>query len=107
MQTRSNTPQDCTLGITPNPQSPWRLKSVKALPGFRLEVTFLDGLHGYVDLSRKLSRDNIGVFVALKDPAVFNQVHLEYGVATWPGEIDIAPDAMHEEIKKHGEWILK
>jgi hypothetical protein len=25
---------------------------------------------------------------------------------TWPGELDLAPDAMHEAIKQQGEWIL-
>jgi hypothetical protein len=24
----------------------------------------------------------------------------------WPGNIDLAPDAMYEAIKKHGEWVL-
>jgi hypothetical protein len=25
---------------------------------------------------------------------------------TWPGEIDLAPDAMYAEIKQGGHWIL-
>jgi hypothetical protein len=24
----------------------------------------------------------------------------------WPGDLDLAPDAMYAEIKKNGEWIL-
>jgi hypothetical protein len=36
----------------------------------------------------------------------FAQVSIEMGATTWPGEIDLAPDAMREEIKKHGEWRL-
>jgi hypothetical protein len=36
-----------------------------------------------------------------------NQAHLEYGVVTWPGEIDLAPDAMHDAVKKSGRWILQ
>lgn len=47
-----------------------------------------------------------GVFVALRDEALFHQVRLEWGVVAWPGELDLAPDAMYEEIKQHGEWIL-
>jgi hypothetical protein len=31
---------------------------------------------------------------------------LEYGAVTWPGEIDLAPDAMYEEIKQNGTWAL-
>jgi hypothetical protein len=28
------------------------------------------------------------------------------GVVTWPGELDLAPDAMHLAIKDGGEWVL-
>jgi hypothetical protein len=28
------------------------------------------------------------------------------GVVTWPGELDLASDAMHSEIKKNGQWLL-
>jgi hypothetical protein len=48
-----------------------------------------------------------GVFEPLKDPAVFSQVRVEAGAVTWPGEIDLAPDAMYNEIKRSGEWILR
>jgi hypothetical protein len=24
----------------------------------------------------------------------------------WPGELDLAPDAMHAAIQKHGVWSL-
>lgn len=50
---------------------------------------------------------NAGVFAKLKDTRIFNQVFAEHGVATWPGEIDLAPDTMHDEIQKNGQWILK
>jgi hypothetical protein len=45
------------------------------------------------------------VFAALRDETVFRQVFLEYGAMTWPGEIDLAPDAMHEEIKKKRRMV--
>jgi hypothetical protein len=32
---------------------------------------------------------------------------VEYGAVTWPGEIDLAPDAMYAEFKKNGEWKLE
>lgn len=25
----------------------------------------------------------------------------------WPGEIDLAPDAMHDAIKQKGRWVLQ
>jgi hypothetical protein len=36
----------------------------------------------------------------------FKRVFVEDGVVTWPGELDLAPDTMHAEIKKTGEWVL-
>ncbi|MEJ2388105.1 MAG: DUF2442 domain-containing protein, partial [Chromatiaceae bacterium] len=44
---------------------------------------------------------------ALADPSIFAQAHVEYGAVTWPGEIDLAPDAMYAEIKKAGTWVLQ
>lgn len=73
---------------------------------YKLEVNFIDGTHGVVEMSHRVTSEKAGVFAALKDVNFFNQVHLEHGVATWPNEIDLAPDAMHDEIKLHGKWVL-
>ena len=35
-----------------------------------------------------------GVFAALRDPDLFRQVGCENGFVEWPGDIDLAPDAM-------------
>lgn len=86
--------------------APWRLTKVKPLANYRLEVEFIDGTHGFVEMSHRVMSDKAGVFTSLKDVHLFNQVYLEHGVVTWPGEIDLAPDAMHDEIKLHGKWIL-
>ena len=40
------------------------------------------------------------------DPDIFGMVFLEYGAVTWPGEIDLAPDAMYDAIKTTGIWHL-
>jgi hypothetical protein len=50
--------------------------------------------------------DNAGVFAALRDPVEFGRVSVLSGAVTWPGEIDLAPDSMYEEIKKNGQWIV-
>lgn len=96
--------QDISARVTPS--VPWRLKDVEALSGYRLKVCFQDGLEGIVDMSLLVSSENAGVFAALRDETVFLRVFLEYGAVTWPGEIDLAPDAMYEEIKKNGTWVL-
>jgi hypothetical protein len=79
---------------------------VRALPGYRLWVKFVDGTTGEIDLSRLVSSDTAGIFAALRDPALFAKVYVEYGAVVWPGEIDLAPDAMYDEIKKQGgKWL--
>jgi hypothetical protein len=37
---------------------------------------------------------------------MFSQVHIDHGALTWPGDVDLAPDAMYDAIKTHGEWVL-
>ena len=48
-----------------------------------------------------------GVFEPLKNPQFFDKVFIDGVVVAWPNEIDLAPDAMYQEIKKHGEWLLQ
>lgn len=105
MSPESAAEKNSALGIVCT--APWRLTKVKPLPGYRLEVEFIDGVHGFVEMSHRVKSNTAGVFAALQDVDLFNKVHLEYGVATWPGEIDLAPDAMHHEIQRHGHWVLE
>lgn len=93
--------------VEPTPCVPWRVTEVRALAGYRLSVKFVDGTTGEVDLSRLVVSDKAGVFAGLRDPAVFAQVRVEYGAVTWPGDIDLAPDAMYDELKEHGVWVLE
>src|ERR1039458_9025231 len=88
------------------PRSPWRVKAVESLPGFRLRVAFADGLAGFVDMSSLVHSPKAGVFAALSDPSLFSQVTLDYGAVAWPSELDLAPDAMHAAIQEHREWSL-
>lgn len=87
--------------------APWRLNKVKPLSNYRLEVEFIDGTRGYVEMSSRVMSDKAGVFGALRDIRLFNQVYLEHGAVSWPGELDLAPDTMHDEIQHHGKWVLK
>jgi len=68
-----------------------------------LEVHFADGVFGRVRLLPSHLR---GVFEALVDPRVFGQVRVIEGFVSWPGEIDLAPDAMYAAIARDGEWVL-
>jgi len=44
------------------------------------------------------------VFAALQDPARFAEVGIDQGAVTWPGHLDLAPDAMYDAIKATGNW---
>lgn len=81
----------------------WDVVFVKPENDFTLHVKFADGLEGTV---RFMSSRLTGVFAPLKDKSYFQKVHIDHGVVTWSDEIDLAPDAMHEAIKKNGEWVL-
>ena len=85
---------------------PWHVAHAEALPGFRLHVRFNDGLTGVVDMNREVHAADAGVFAVLADPGLFSQVGIEMGAVWWPGDVDLAPDAMHDEIAEHGEWVL-
>ena len=109
MLTQSTSEKDSSIGITPaiRPHMPWRVVEVKALPEYRLQVCFVDGLCGEVDMSALVRSTTAGVFASLADPAHFAKAYVKHGVVTWPDEIDLAPDAMHAAIKQTGTWVLE
>ena len=76
---------------------------VKAVDALKLQVRFADGLCGTV---RLMPSHLYGVFEVLKDPEVFAKVRCDDGFVSWPGDIDLAPDAMHQEIREKGECVL-
>lgn len=80
----------------------WSVTTLTVLPGHRLEVSFADGLKGIVDMSK----DNFsGVFAPLADESYFAQATIRGGVVVWPNGIDIAPDAMYDEVTEHKSGI--
>ena len=82
----------------------WDVIEVKPEPNLSLFVRFEDGTQGKVRFEPSHLK---GVFEALKSPDFFNKVFVDGGAVTWPGELDMAPDAMYDEIKMHGEWVLR
>lgn len=81
----------------------WDVTEVEVVADHTLWVRFIDGVQGTIKFLPEFYR---GVFSHLHDQAKFREVAVVDGVVTWPGELDLAPDAMHEEIKSHGEWVL-
>jgi len=73
----------------------WDVVEVKTEPGHRLFVRFADGTSGKVQLDfSELS----GVLAPLRDPAFFEYAFVDRGAVAWPGNIDLAPDAMYEQV---------
>lgn len=81
----------------------WDVVEVEVIGDHTLRVRFTDGLTGQV---RFLPSHLAGVFTPLKERAFFAQVFVDHGAVAWPGDIDLAPDAMYQAIKSHGEWVL-
>ena len=79
---------------------------VQALANYCLAVRFFDGTAGTVDLSELIASAQAGVFSALRDRTLFEQVGIVLGAVTWPNGIDLAPDAMHEALQRSPEWRI-
>jgi hypothetical protein len=73
----------------------WDVIEVKPEPDYCLFVQFKDGLQGRVRLRRE---DLTGALAPLRDVQFFKQVFIDYGAVAWPGEIDLAPDAMYAQV---------
>ena len=108
MQPAADAQEDRAAGVIPPIacRLPTDVAAVEVLSGYRLSVRFYDGVSGEVDLSRRVAGPDAGVFAALADPERFARVGVQYGAVWWPDEIDLAPDVMYEQLKKHGVWRL-
>ncbi len=71
-----------------------RITKVEPLDGFRLLLTFTDGLVRVVDLSGNLWGP---MAEPLQDPNYFRQVRVdrELGTVVWPNGFDLDPDVLH------------
>jgi hypothetical protein len=73
-----------------------KIIACKVLENYRVWLRFDDGVEGEVDLSDMVGK---GVFAAWQDAAFFRQARLdERGGITWPGELDLCPDALYLEM---------
>jgi len=74
-----------------------RVRSVKAINNYKLELTFTDGKVGIFDCSHLLE---FGVFIELKDPIYFNRVRVVDGTVAWPNEQDLCPDNLYMDSSR-------
>jgi hypothetical protein len=82
----------------------WDVVEARVLEPGCFWVKFADGLEGTVRFAPSAYK---GVFAKLRDPQVFNQLYVNDYFVTWPGDLDLVPDAMHHHIKATGEWLLQ
>lgn len=83
--------------------APWRVTEVRALDDCcSIWVHFTDGLEGVVRFPSEFFQ---GVFAHLSNPSRFKEVDVIDGAVTWPGGLDLAPDAMYEEIRQQTERL--
>lgn len=73
----------------------WNVVEVKPESDYCLYVRFKDGLAGRVQLQRE---ELTGALAPLRDVQFFNRVFIDSGAVAWPGDIDLAPDAMYMRV---------
>lgn len=82
----------------------WDVVDVKPIAPLALRVQFADGTVCKVQFEPS---HLTGVFSTLRDPIIFQQAYISDGAVAWPGDLDLAPDAMYTAIKAQGEWVLR
>lgn len=75
------------------PLSP-RVVNVEPMNNYILKVIFDNSETKYFDVKKIL---NYPCFSPLKNVALFNTVHAEYGSIAWADDIDYCPDTLYEE----------
>jgi hypothetical protein len=78
----------------------WDVVEVKPQPGYRLYVRFKDGQEGTVQLRPE---ELTGALAPLLDAQFIEQVFIDCGAVAWPGELDLAPDAMYAQVAGQGQ----
>ncbi|MDE2118405.1 MAG: DUF2442 domain-containing protein [Betaproteobacteria bacterium] len=98
------TQQHRSAGVTAT--APWRVRAVNVQPDYRLSITCNDGTSGIVDMSALVNSTDAGIYAALKNAQLFQQVSIELGALTWPNGADLDPVWVHEEIGKNKTWSV-
>jgi hypothetical protein len=73
----------------------WDIVEVLPEPDRCLFVRFRDGLSGRVHFRPE---ELTGVLAPLREASFFNRVFIDQGAVAWPGDIDLAPDAMYRQV---------
>lgn len=76
-----------------------RIRQVRHLGEYRLELRFTDGTVGELDFRERIVGRG-GVFVPLQDVGFFGQVQVdpEAGTIVWPNGVDFCPDVLYSWV---------
>ena len=76
-----------------------RVKQVRHLGEYRLELSFTDDTTGELDFEERVVGRG-GVFAPLEDIAFFQRVQVdpEVGTIVWPNEVDFCPDVLYSLV---------
>ena len=69
-----------------------RVKEVKALSGYRLDIVFRDGKHGLFDCNPYRGYCLSGIWA----DGVFDKVVADHGTVMWPDGSDLCPDEIYD-----------
>jgi hypothetical protein len=74
-----------------------RVTDVQPLDGYRLRITFNDGVVREVDFTEDLERATGPLAEPLRDPGYFRRVRVDEQLRTivWPNGLDADPDVLH------------
>ena len=83
-----------------------RVKLVRHVCDYRLELTFADGTTREVDFRQRIV-DRGGVFRELEDVGFFKRVQVdpEAGTIVWPNGVDFCPDVLYAMATKAREFV--
>src|SRR5260221_9627246 len=107
MQRNTASETDRAVAVEPpiEPRAAWRVRDVRVISHGVLDVQFVDGTRGTVDLRPRLGRaDVVGtLFEPLREASFFALAAVHLGAVEWPGEIDLPPDVMYDAIRTLGK----
>ena len=79
----------------------YSVTKVQPLADYQLQLTFENNEIKVFDVKPYLE---LGVFKALKDPNIFQQVKVVFDTIEWPGGIDLDPEELYEDGKPAATW---
>ena len=72
-----------------------KLSDAEYLGDYRVRFIFDNGRQGVADLRPMIFDDPRPVFAPLRDTAVFQQLFIEHGALSWPGDLEVAPEYIY------------